>query len=131
MKLTVSRPAGLGLAYLGLPFHRHHDPRVHEVHSGISGQKISVSAAGGSFNPCARPFGPFNQTNLKSIVSRQCEDVTSLLDQRHITVCRGARQAGPCLSFSQFRLIFGILSPESTTHPKLVELVRNNILVMM
>ena len=29
------------------------------------------------------------------------------------------------LGFSQFRLIFGILSPESTTHSKLVELVRN------
>ena len=33
------------------------------------------------------------------------------------------RPAG--LGFSQFRLIFGILSPESTTDPKLVELVRN------
>ena len=30
---------------------------MHEVHSGSSGQKISVSAANGSFNPCARPFG--------------------------------------------------------------------------
>jgi len=39
---------------------------VHEVHSGVPGQKISVSAAGGPFNPCARPFGPFDQTNLQS-----------------------------------------------------------------
>ena len=29
------------------------------------------------------------------------------------------------LGFSQFRLIFGILSPKTTTHPKLVEFVRN------
>ena len=50
-------PAGLGLAHLGLPFHRHLDPRVHEVHSGAPGQKISVSAENGSFNPCAWPFG--------------------------------------------------------------------------
>jgi len=57
-------PADLGLAHLGLPFHRHLDPRVHEVHSGAPGQKISVSAAGELFNPSARPFGPFNQTNL-------------------------------------------------------------------
>ena len=42
------RPAGLGLAHLGLPFHRHLDPRVHEVHSGLPAQKISVSVAGGS-----------------------------------------------------------------------------------
>ena len=51
------RLAGLGLARLGLPFHRHLDQRVHEAHSGAPVQKISVSAADGSFNPCARPFG--------------------------------------------------------------------------
>jgi len=47
----------VGLAHLGLPFHRHLDPRVHEVYSGAPGQMISVSAVDGSFNPCARPFG--------------------------------------------------------------------------
>ena len=60
----------------------------------VPGQKIRVSAAGWSFNPCARPFGPFDQTNLQSMVYRQCVDVTTLLDQRHSTVCRGARPAG-------------------------------------
>ena len=34
----------------------------------VSGQKIRVSDAGGSFNPCARPFGPFDQTNMQSLV---------------------------------------------------------------
>ena len=53
------RPAGLGLAHLGLPFHRHLDPHVYEVHSGVLAQKILVSAASESFKPCARPFGPF------------------------------------------------------------------------
>ena len=53
----ICRPAGLGLAHLGLLFHQHLDPRVHEVYSGAPGQMISVSAANGSFNPCARPFG--------------------------------------------------------------------------
>ena len=62
------RPAGLDLAHLGLPFHRHLDPHVYEVHSGVPAQSISVSAAGGSFNPCVRPFGPFDQTNLQSLV---------------------------------------------------------------
>ena len=56
-RLASPRLTGLGLAHLGLPFHRHLDPRVHEVHSGAPGQKISVSAANESFNPCARPFG--------------------------------------------------------------------------
>ena len=60
------RPAGLGLAHLSLPFHRHLDPHVYEVHSGVPAQRISVNAAGESFNPCARPFGPFDQTNLQS-----------------------------------------------------------------
>ena len=55
-------------ACLGLPFHRHLDLKVHEVNSGVPGQKISVSVAGGPFNPCARPFGPFDQTNLQSLV---------------------------------------------------------------
>ena len=68
LKLIVSKLAGLGLAHLGLPFHQHLDPRVHEVYSGVPGQKILVSAAGGPFNPCARPFGPFDQTNLQSLV---------------------------------------------------------------
>ena len=45
------------LALLSPLFHRRLDQRVHEVHSGAPGQKISVSAANGSFNPCARPFG--------------------------------------------------------------------------
>ena len=40
-----------------------------------------------------------------------------------VALSGGARPAG--LGFSQFRLIFGILSPETTTHPKLVALVRN------
>ena len=64
LKLIVGRPANLGLAHLGLPFHRHLDPSVYEVHSGVLAQKISVSAAGGPFNPCARPFGSFDQTNF-------------------------------------------------------------------
>ena len=51
------RPAGLGLVRFGLPFHRHLDQRVHEVHSGAPSQKIWLSAVDGSFNPCARPFG--------------------------------------------------------------------------
>ena len=51
------RPAGLELACLSPPFHRRLDQRVHEVHSGAAGQKFSVSAVNGSFNPCARPFG--------------------------------------------------------------------------
>ena len=51
------RPAGLELARFGPPFHGLADQWVHEVHSGAPGQKISVSAANGSFNPCARPFG--------------------------------------------------------------------------
>ena len=88
------RPAGLGLAHLGLPFDRHLDPHVYEVHSGVPAQKISVSTASGSFNPCARPFGPFDQTNLQSMVWRQCEDVTSHLDQRHSIVCKGDRPSG-------------------------------------
>ena len=50
------RPAILELALLGPPFHRHLDQRVRKVHGGAPGQKISVSAANGSFNPCARPF---------------------------------------------------------------------------
>ena len=50
-------------------------------------------------------------------------DVTTLLDQRHSTVCRGARPAG--LGFGPFFLIFGILVPATITHPKLVALVRN------
>ena len=62
------RPAGLGLAHLGLPFCRHLDPRVHEVHSGAKAQKILVIAAGGPFNPCARPFGPFDHTDFQSMV---------------------------------------------------------------
>ena len=36
----------------------------------VSGQKIRVSVEGGSFNLCARPFGPFDQTNLQSLVYR-------------------------------------------------------------
>ena len=52
-----ARLAGLELAHLGPPFHRHLDQRVHKVHGGAPGQKISVSAANGSFNPCASPFG--------------------------------------------------------------------------
>ena len=56
-KQNFYRPAGLGLARIGLPFHRYLDQRVHEAHSGAPVQKISVSAANGSFNPCARPFG--------------------------------------------------------------------------
>ena len=67
-KAENCRPAGLGLAHLGLPFHRHLDPHVYEVHGGVPDQKISVSAASGSFNPCARPFGPFDKTNLQSLV---------------------------------------------------------------
>ena len=70
----------VGLARLGLPFHRHLDPRVREVHSGVPAQKISVSIAGGSFNPCARPFGPFDQTDVQSMAQGQCKHVTSLLD---------------------------------------------------
>ena len=59
MLKIVGRPAsprlaGLGSARVGLSFHRHLDPRDHEVHSGVPGQKISVSAAGGPFNPCDR-----------------------------------------------------------------------------
>ena len=35
----ICRPAGLGLAHLGLPFHRHLDQRVHAVYSGVPGQR--------------------------------------------------------------------------------------------
>ena len=42
---------------LGPPFHGLADQHVYEVHVGAPVQKISVSAANGSFNPCARPFG--------------------------------------------------------------------------
>ena len=62
------RPAGLGMAHLGLPFHRHLDPHMYEVHGGVPAQKNSVSAASGSFNPSARPFGPFDQNSLQSMV---------------------------------------------------------------
>ena len=55
-------------ACLGLPFHRHLDPHVYEVHSGDPAQKILINAASGSFSLCARPFGPFDQTNLQSLV---------------------------------------------------------------
>ena len=48
------RITGLGSARLGLPFHQHLDPRVHEVHTSVPSQKISVSVAGGLLNPCAR-----------------------------------------------------------------------------
>ena len=50
-------PAGLELAHLGPPFHGLADQHVYEVHGGAPVQMISVSAANGSFNPCARPFG--------------------------------------------------------------------------
>ena len=43
-------------------------------------------------------------------------------DGAHIVEVLG-RPAG--LGFSQFWLIFGILVPATTTHPKLVEFVRN------
>ena len=56
-KAENCRSAGLELALLGPPFHRRLDQTEHEVHSGAPGQEISVSAANGSFNPCARPFG--------------------------------------------------------------------------
>ena len=56
-RMASPRPAGLGSARLGPPCHRLLDQHVHEVHSGAPGQKISVSAVDGSFNPCARPFG--------------------------------------------------------------------------
>ena len=51
------RSASLELAHRGPPFHWLADQQVHEVHGGAPGHKISVSAADGSFNPCARPFG--------------------------------------------------------------------------
>ena len=51
------RTTGLGLARLSPPFHRLLDQHVSEVHGGAPGQKILVSSANGSFNPCARPFG--------------------------------------------------------------------------
>ena len=50
-------PAGLELACFGPPFHGLAGQWVHEVHNRAPGQKIWVSAANGSFNPCARPFG--------------------------------------------------------------------------
>ena len=61
MLKIVGRPAsprlaGLELAHLGPPFHGLADQHVYEVHVGAPVQKISVSAANGSFNPCARPF---------------------------------------------------------------------------
>ena len=51
------RITGLGSARLSPPFHRLLDQHVSEVHGGAPGQKILVSSANGSFNPCARPFG--------------------------------------------------------------------------
>jgi len=52
---------------------------------------------------------------------------TEAEDRAHIVVVLGrpakVRPAG--LGFSQFCLIFGILVPATTTHPKLVEFVRN------
>ena len=45
------------MARLGPPFHGLADQLVYEVHGGAPVQKISVSAANESFNPCARPFG--------------------------------------------------------------------------
>ena len=50
-------PAGQELARLGPPFHGLADQLVYEVHGGAPVQKISVSAANGSFNPCVRLFG--------------------------------------------------------------------------
>ena len=46
----------------------------------VLGLKIRVSDVGGSFNPCARPFGPFDQTDVQSMAQGQCKHVTSLLD---------------------------------------------------
>ena len=52
---------------------------------------------------------------------------TEAEDRAHIVVVLGrpakVRPAG--LGFSQFCLIFGILVPATTTHPKLISLVRN------
>jgi len=62
------RPASLGSALLGPPFHWLYDQHVYDVQRGGLGQKISVIAAGGPFNPCARLFSPFDQTNLQSTV---------------------------------------------------------------
>ena len=56
-KAENCRLAGLELACISPPFHGLADQWVHEVHSDAPGQKISISAANGSFNPCARPFG--------------------------------------------------------------------------
>ena len=62
------RPAGMELSRLSPPFHGLADQHVSEVHGGALAQKMRVSAAYWSFNPCARPFGPFDQTNLQSLV---------------------------------------------------------------
>ena len=122
-------PAGLGLAHLGLPFHRHLDPHVYEVHSGVPAQNISVSVASGSFNPCARPFGPFDQTTcnpwFRGFVHMSLHSCTE--DGAHIVEVLGrpAKVRPTGLGLSQFCLIFGMLVPAPTTHPKLVEFVRN------
>ena len=100
------RPAGLELAHIGPPFQQHLDQRVHEVHSGAPSQKISVSAANGSFNPCARPFGH----NFCIFLYIQCIGVhwrvPSGLVARQNVFDRGAGPAG--------------LQPLHDTSPKLV-----------
>ena len=72
-----------------------------------------------------KPFGPFDQTDLQSMSQGLLTHVILPLNQRCGTLNGGTRPAG--LGFSQFRLIFGILSPESKTHPKFVALIRKKV----
>ena len=69
------------------------------------------------------PFGPFDQTDIQSIMQRHCRRVTLPLDRRFGLVCGGARPVG--LGFCPILFIFGALIPDIRTHPKLVKLIRN------
>ena len=93
-KAENCRPAGLELAHLGPPFHKLADKRVHEIHSGAPGQKISVSAANGSFNPCARPFGHNFCICLYIQFIGVHWRVSSGLVARQDVFCKGAGPAG-------------------------------------
>ena len=74
-----------------------------------------------------KPFGSSDQTDIQSS-ERFCTRVTLPLDRSRDMLCRGARPAGlprpAVLGFCPFSSIFGTCSPEITTHPKLIELVR-------
>ena len=68
-----------------------------------------------------KPFGSSDQTDIQSS-ERFCTRVTLPLDRSRDMLCRGARPVA--LGFCPFSSNFGTCSPEITTHPKLIELVR-------